>query len=376
MGAAGRVAIVGGGIVGLMTAWHLLQRGCRDLVVCERGKAGDGSTGRASGGIRQQFAGETEVRMAVESVAFWERFDAAFDARMRFDQVGYLYLLTTPELVAQAERNVALQRACGAPSRMVDPAEVAALAPGVDLDGVLAGSFCPTDGRAVPLAAVEGLARALRARGVEIREDCPVTAVHLRGGRVTGVEAGGERLDADAVVNAGGPHAADVARMAGLDLPVRPVRMHQFVTGPIPGLPPRQPVLVEPATSLFAAREGEGMLLGMRQPDATGEHVDVDWAFLPDVLRVAAHRLPALRGAEVVTAWAGLVEMSPDHVGIVGSVPELAGFVCANGLSGHGFMLAPAVGRIASALVLDGELTPDAFPGIDPAVLSPMRFRV
>ena len=146
--------------------------------------------------------------------------------------------------------------------------------------------------------------------------------------------------------------------------------MHQFVTAPVAGLTPGRPVLVEPETTLFAAQEGGGMLLGMRQRDATGEHVDVDWDFLPDVLRTAAHRIPKLLGVTVETAWAGLVEMSPDHVGIVGSVPDVAGFLCANGLSGHGFMLAPAVGRIAAGLMLDGDV-----PGLDLAPLSPLRFR-
>ncbi len=365
-----RVVIVGGGIVGLCTAWGLVQRGCTDVVVCERATVGAGSTGRASGGIRQQFNREIEIQMAVESVAFWERFDRQFQGALNFRQVGYLYLFTTPGMVADAERNVALQQACGAPSRMLAPAEIRTLVPEVNLDGVLAGSFCPTDGRATPMGAIAALARALRARGVEVRENSPVTAVHLNGGGVTGVTAGDQRIAADAVVNAGGPQAADVGRMVGLNLPVRPVRMHQFVTGTVAGLTPGRPVLVEPATTLFAAQEEDGMLLGMRQPDATGEHVDVDWEFLPDVLRVATHRIPHLAGARVETAWAGLVEMSPDHVGIVGTVPESPGFVCANGLSGHGFMLAPAVGRIAATLALDGEM-----PGTDLAPLSPLRFR-
>ena len=347
-----------------------MERGCTDIVVCERATVGTGSTGRASGGIRQQFARAVEIQMAVESVAFWEGFDQRFGGALNFRQVGYLYLLTTPALLADAERNVALQQRCGAPSRMLTPAEIRTLVPEVNVDGVLAGSFCPTDGRANPMGAVTALARALRARGMTVLENSPVTAVHLDGSGVTGVTAGGERIAAEAVVNAGGPQAAEVGRMVGLDLPVRPVRMHQFVTGPVPGLTPGRPVLVEPATTLFAAQEGDGMLLGMRQPDATGEHVDVDWAFLPDVLRVATHRIPHLDGATVETAWAGLVEMSPDHVGIVGTVPDIPGFICANGLSGHGFMLAPAVGRIAAALALDGDL-----PGMDLAPLSPMRFR-
>ena len=366
-----RIVIVGGGIVGLCTAWALAERGGADIVVCERATVGAGSTGRASGGIRQQFARDIEVRMAVESVAFWERFDARFGGTLNFRQVGYLYLLTTVALVADAERNVALQQGCGAPSRMLTPSEIQILAPEVDVDGVLAGSFCPTDGRAQPMGAVTALARALRARGVALRENSPVTAVHVNSSGVTGVTAGGERIAADAVVNAGGPQAAEVGRMVGLDLPVRPVRMHQFVTSPVAGLTPGRPVLVEPATTLFAAQEGDGMLLGMRQPDATGEHVDVDWEFLPDVLRVASHRIPRLAGVQVEKAWTGLVEMSPDHVGIVGTVPELSGFVCANGLSGHGFMLAPAVGRIAATLALDG-----AMPGLDLAPLSPLRFRM
>ncbi len=364
------IVVVGGGVIGLCTAFFLLERGCEDILVLERATAGAGSTGRASGGIRQQFAREVEVRMAVESVAFWHDFDARFEAQIGFNQVGYLYLLTTAEAAEAAERQVALQQACGAPSRMLTPSGIADLVPEVDLCGVLAGTICPTDGRAAPSGAIAGLARRLRARGVTIRENTEVEAVHVHDGRVTGVTAAGERIGTSVVINAAGPHAAAVAGMVGLDLPVRATRMHQFVTAPLPGLTPGRPVLVEPSTTLFAAEEAGGMLLGMRQAGAEGEHLDVDEAFWPEVLAIAARRIPALRGARLLDAWTGLVEMSPDHVGIVGPAPEVAGFICANGLSGHGFMLAPAVGRIAAACAMG-----DTVPGIDMAALSPLRFR-
>ncbi len=365
-----RAVIVGGGIIGLCTAWHLVEMGCRDVVVLERARVGAGSTGRASGGIRQQFARAVEVQMAVESVAFWAGFDMRFGAELRFRQVGYLYLLTTPALVASAEVNVAMQRAHGAPSRMLSPAEIGRLVPEVDLDGVLAGSLCPTDGRAAPMGAVVALSSALRARGVDIREGAAVTGVTVSGGGVTGVVVDGAVVAADVVVNAAGPHAAEVGRMAGLELPVRAVRMHQFVTAPVAALTAGRPVLVEPSTTLFVAEEGGGALLGMRQEGAYGAHLEVDAGFLPLVMAEAGRRIPALRGVAIVDAWAGLVEMSPDHVGIIGVVPELPGFVCANGLSGHGFMLAPAVGRIAAGYALGVPVS-----GLDLAALSPMRFR-
>ncbi len=365
-----RALIVGGGIIGLCTAWHLAEMGCRDIVVLERDHVGAGSTGRASGGIRQQFARPVEVRMAVESVAFWTAFDSAFAADLRFRQTGYLYLLTTPTLVANAEANVAMQRALGAPSRLLTPTEIGQLVPEVDLDGVLAGSLCPTDGRAAPMGAVVALARALRARGVDIREAAAVTDITRTADGVTGVVVDGAPLAGDVVINAAGPHAASVARLAGLALPVQAVRMHQFVTAPVAALTAGRPVLVEPATTLFVAEEAGGALLGMRQEGAYGEHLDVDDGFLPLVLAEAARRIPALRDAPIVNAWAGLVEMSPDHVGIIGTVPELPGFVCANGLSGHGFMLAPAVGRIAAGYALG---TPPE--ELDLAALSPLRFR-
>jgi sarcosine oxidase subunit beta len=365
-----RAVIVGGGIIGLCTAWHLAEMGCRDVVVLERATVGAGSTGRASGGIRQQFARTVEVQMAVESVAFWTGFDSAFGAQLRFRQNGYLYLLTTPGLVAAAEVSVAMQRYHGAPSRMLSPAEIGRLVPEVDLNGVLAGSLCPTDGRAAPMGAVIALSVALRARGVDVREGVTVTGVIRSADGVMGVEVDGTVVPADVVINAAGPHAAAVARMAGLDLPVRAVRMHQFVTAPVAALTPGRPVLVEPSTTLFVAEEAGGALLGMRQEGAYGEHLEVDASFLPLVLAEAGRRIPALRDVPIVDAWAGLVEMSPDHVGIIGTVPELPGFVCANGLSGHGFMLAPAVGRIAAGYALGAPPQ-----GLDLPALSPMRFR-
>ncbi len=220
------------------------------------------------------------------------------------------------------------------------------------------------------MGAVIALSVALRARGVDVREGVAVTGVIRSADGVMGVEVDGTVVPADVVINAAGPHAAAVARMAGLDLPVRAVRMHQFVTAPVAALTPGRPVLVEPSTTLFVAEEAGGALLGMRQEGAYGEHLDVDASFLPLVLAEAGRRIPALRDVPIVDAWAGLVEMSPDHVGIIGTVPELSGFVCANGLSGHGFMLAPAVGRIAAGYALGAPPQ-----GLDLPALSPMRFR-
>ena len=348
------VVVIGGGVIGTSIAYHLAARGCTDVVVLERGRLGEGSTARASGGIRQQFGHEVEVRLARDSVLFWQDFEERMEGHLSFRQVGYLYLLTTPAEVERFTRNVELQQRIGVPSRLLRPAEILELVPLLRLDGVLAGAFCPTDGRAVPAGAVDGYARQARRLGARLIEDVDVRAIRVAAGRVRGVETTAGRVAAPLVIDAAGPQAAVVAAMVGIDLPVYPKRLHQFVTGPVAGLPPDLPCVAEPATTLFVAPEGQGVLLGMDRPEASSTNTLVDWDFLPEVIRTATHRLPSIEQSDIRTAWAGLIEQTPDGLPIVGKVPDVEGFILANGMNGHGFMLSPAIGRAVAELVLDG----------------------
>lgn len=363
------VVIVGGGVIGTSIAYQLALRGCSDVVLVDRGQLGSGSTSRASGGIRQQFADEIEIQLARDSVRFWESFEQQVGGHLEFRQVGYLYLLTTDDELRRFTANVERQRRHGVPSRLLSPVEVAALVPGLTLDGVRAGAFCPTDGRAVPSGAVDGLARAARRLGARLIEDVQVTGIEVGGGRVAAVETTAGRIATRLAVDAAGPWAAEIAALAGVACPVFPKRFHQFVTGPVDGISPELPCILEPATTLFVAPEGSGVLLGMDRVEPGGTNMAVEWDFLPEVVATAIRRLPKIESADIRAAWAGLIELTPDGLPIVGQTSEVDGLILACGLNGHGFMLAPAIGRSVAELICDGRYT-----HLDLGPFGPLRF--
>jgi sarcosine oxidase subunit beta len=257
-----------------------------------------------------------------------------------------------------------LEEAC-----WVSPDEARRLAPILKVDDVLACTFCPTDGLASPAGVTQGYAAAARRHGARLREGVAVTGVDVRRGRVCGVTTTAGPVRAPLVFNCAGPWAAEVGRLAGLDLPVQPYRRHVYVTGPFPELPRSAPMTVDFATSFYFHPEGEGVLFGMSdRSEPPSFSTDVDWEFLERTVEVAAHRAPGLEGAAIQTAWAGLYETTPDHQAILGPVSALEGFWCACGFSGHGFMQAPAV-----ALVL-AEMLLEARPRVDLSAFGPDRF--
>ncbi|MEE8353047.1 MAG: FAD-binding oxidoreductase [Dehalococcoidales bacterium] len=378
-GRISEVVVIGGGVVGISIAYHLAKRGCRDVVVVEKNYLGSGSTEKCPGGIRQQFAAEVNVRLSVESVRFFERFEEETGHAADFRQDGYLILATSQEDLAAFAESVPLQRRLGVDVESLPAEDVAAMVPGLECADILGATFCPTDGFADPYSVVSGFASAARRLGVTILEDTEATAIDLRAGKVDGVTTSRGRLATPLVVNAAGPWAAAVGRMAGVDIPVRPSRRHVFVTGPVFNRPGpfrrlrdrRLPMVIDFATGFWFRREGPSLIFGMRNPaEPAGFSLDIDWDFFTGELApVACRRLPALRETGIARAQAGLHSDTPDRMAVLGEAPEVGGLHLACGFSGHGFMHAPAVGRVMADLILDGTVSPDV------AALRPDRFR-
>ncbi|MDR7435527.1 MAG: FAD-binding oxidoreductase [Armatimonadota bacterium] len=350
------VVIVGAGSTGLSIAYHLASLGVRDVVVVDRLGIASGSTGRSAGGIRQQFASEVNVRLSLYSVQAYERFKEEVGQDIDFRQYGYLFLATTPEEVEAFSTNVALQQSLGVPVRLIAKEEAKEIVPQLHVGDVLAATFCPTDGYADPYSVAMGYAAAARRMGVSIVEGVEVTGIKVTRGRVTSVVTGKGEISTHTVINAAGPWAGVIGRMAGVDLPIQPFRRQVFVTGPFDKLPERLPMVIEFRTHFYFRREGPGILFGMTDPDEPpGFHTHVDWAFLEKVLARAVHRVPVFAEASVHRGWAGLYDTTPDDNPILGKIPEVEGFIVAAGFSGHGFMHAPAVGRCIAEIVVFGE---------------------
>jgi sarcosine oxidase subunit beta len=364
------VVIVGGGIVGASIAYHLTRKGVRDVIVCERDRLGAGSTGKNAGGIRLQFSSEINVRLSQHALPRIERFAEEIGTDPHFHQVGYLFLITEERDVAPFERSLELWKRLGVPARRLDAAEAHDLFPSARTDDVRFATFCAKDGYADPSSMLAGYVARAREGGAQFVEQCAVTKVMCEKGRVVGVRAGDDEIAAPTVVDAAGPWAAEVAKLAAIDLPIQPLRRHIFVTETVPGLDRDFPLTIEFASSLYAHRESGGVLLGMADPNEKPAFDDsVNWDFMPTVVERALARFPILERTSIKTGWAGLYEDTPDKHPILGPVDGVDGFICAAGFSGHGIMHAPVTGELIADLIADGRTS------FDISALRASRFR-
>ena len=357
------VVVIGGGILGASIAYHLAARGVRDVVVLEREQLGSGSTTRNAGGVRLQFSTEINVLLSLRSLPRIERFADEMGADPHLRQVGYLFLITEERDVAPFEASLAMWKRLGVPAERLDPAGVQRIFPELRVDDLRFATFCQRDGYCDPTSLLNGYVARARAKGVSFREHEPAIGVTRGAGRATGVRTANGQISCDTVVNAAGAWAAEVGQLAGVDLPIRPLRRQIFVTEPVPGLDRDFPLTVEFATTLYFHRESGGVLMGMADPtDGPGFDASVNWDFLPTLVERALYRLPILERANVKTGWAGFYEDTPDKHPIIGGVPGLEGFLCAAGFSGHGIMHAPAAGEAIAELIVDGRTTLDLTP--------------
>jgi sarcosine oxidase subunit beta len=354
------VVIVGGGIIGASIAYHLTKKGVRDVLVLERDRLGSGSTGKNAGGIRLQFSSEINVKLSQRSLPHIERFKDEIGTDPHFHQVGYLFLITEDRDVTAFERSLAMWSRLGIPARRVTAAEAKALFEHARTDDVRFGTFCAKDGYADPSSMLNGYVARSREAGVTFAEDAAVTAISCGNGRVAAVRTTSDAIEARTVVNAAGPWAARVAKLAGIDLPIEPLRRHIFVTEPVPGLEEDFPLTIEFASGLYAHRESGGVLLGMADPnEKPGFDDSVNQDFMPTVVERALTRFPVLERTSIKTGWAGLYEDTPDKHPILGKVDGVEGFINAAGFSGHGIMHAPATGELIAELIVDGRTSLD-----------------
>lgn len=370
------VVIIGGGVVGASVAYHLAAAGVTDVLVLDREtEPGAGSTGRATGGFRAQFATDMNVRLSLLARERLLRFEEETGVDPGYEAVGYLWIARDEASLAALAAARAVQHAAGfTEARAVTPEEIAALNPALRVDGVLGGAFAPSDGVVRPLDLLRGYRAAAAKRGVKFRYGQEVTGL-VRGGdgRIGSVLAGRQRYAAEHVVNAAGPWAAAVARWAGVTLPVAPLKRQIAVTRPFDGLPPAMPmtIFVDDGFHL-RVRDGRVLLLWPTAPEAASPFdTTVDPGWVSAVFAKARERVPILGGARVDEALctAGLYEMSPDRHAIVGVAPGCPNLFLANGSSGHGVMHAPALGLLLAEIIKDGRAST-----LDVTPLRPTRF--
>lgn len=361
--------------MGASVAWHLAARGVREVVVLDRGDGpGKGSTGKAAGGFRAQYATAINVRLSLLARAKLLRFADETGVDPGYVRAGYLWLAATEREMAVLREGRAVQHAEWLSEAVeVHADEVARINPAVSLDGIVGGAFCPTDGFVRPLAILQGYMEAAQRLGVHFYWGTEVTGFGREGGRIATIETGKGALAADKVVNAAGPWAASVARLAGVELPVTPLRRQVAVTVPCDLLPASMPMTIW-AGDGFHVRVRDGrVLLVWPTPGVAGQPYDVsvdpDW--VRAVLDMAHARVPVLRNTaiDLAACWAGLYEMSPDKHAILGRASGCDNFYLINGSSGHGVMHAPALGQLLAEIICDGRAA-----SLDVGPLRPERF--
>ncbi|KAF0107434.1 MAG: sarcosine oxidase subunit beta [Anaerolineaceae bacterium] len=350
------IVIIGGGVMGASAAYHLAARGQKNILLLEKEEFfGQGATGRCAGGVRYQFSTEINVRLSLKSLPMLERFKEETGQEIGYRKCGYLFALTKPDDVENFRRNVELQRRLGVQTEWLTGDEVRRRLPLMRFDDALAGTFNPADGLVDPNSVVMGYIGAAQRMGVRALTGAAVTGLKVEGSQVTGVETNQGTVATRTVVNAAGPWAGLIARMAGVALPLTPLRRQMLTTTPLPELPADFPFVIDFAQSLYFHREGQGLLTGMSNPnEKTGFDQNVDEAFELVNLEAAIARMPLLEKAGLASHWAGLYEVTPDAHPIYGPTP-VEGFTIVTGFSGHGFMHGPVSGKLMAEIILDGK---------------------
>jgi sarcosine oxidase subunit beta len=354
------VVIVGGGVVGASIAYHLAEAGCANVVVLEREPyLGRGSTGKSMGGVRAQFSTEINIRLSLYALDFFARFEEATGCPAGYRPQGYLFVATSENHMVYLRTNYQLQAACGVKTaELLTPAEVLHRMPHLRSDDILGGSFSCTDGFVDPYSVMTGFMQRALGKGVRLWKGAEATAIRRDAQGIAGVDTTRGAVSARRVVNAAGAWAAHVAALAGVDLPVEPLRRMLVPTEPFPFIAREAPMTIDMATGFHFRPEGLGLLLAWNDPEETpGFKTQFDPAFVEKILLRAVDRVPCFEALEVnpKRAWAGLYEMTPDHYPILGPVPEVPGLYLANGFSGHGVMHSPATGRVLADLILRGH---------------------
>lgn len=364
------IVIIGGGVMGASAAYHLAQRGMKDIILLEKDSFfGQGATGRCAGGVRYQFSTEINVKLSLESLPMIERFKEELGQDVSYKQCGYLLIATNEKETKVFRHNVDMQNQLGVPTQFLSGDEVRARLPLMKFHDALAGTFNQKDGTVDPNSVVMGYINAAHKLGAQIFSGVEVTGIRSKGGNIEEVQTNLGTIQTRMVLNAAGPWAGQIGQMAGVHLPIIPLRRQMFTTSPLKEVPADFPFVIDFARSLYFHREGEGLLIGMsNQNEKPGFDQNVDEDFEITNFEAAIERMPLVEKASRASHWAGLYEVTPDAHPIYGET-NLGGFYVCAGFSGHGFMHGPISGKLMAEKILDGKFT-----SVDVSMLDLKRF--
>ncbi len=351
--------IIGAGIVGSSIAYQLTKAGCKSVVLLEReSHQGKGSTGKSMGGVRAQFSTDASIRMSLFSIPFFRDFEETIGHPSGYRSQGYLFMATEPRHMDYLRANYEKQIAAGLKTvQIVTTGDIVKMVPQVRADDIIGGTFCSTDGFVDPYSVMTGFTLRAVDQGATLIRDAEVTAIDRDPTGVCAVHSTQGTIATRTVVCASGAWSAQVGKLAGINLPVEPLRRMLVPTEPFDKISHGAPMTIDMTTGFHFRPEGLGLLMAWNDPDEKpGFNTNFDRMFIEKILTRGVSRFPVLEEAAVnpSRAWAGLYEMTPDHHPILGAIPEVGGFWVATGFSGHGVMHSPATGKIMADLILKG----------------------
>lgn len=352
------IVIIGGGVVGASVAYHLTERGCRNVLVLERESSlGLGSTGKATGGVRAQFETDININLSLYSLDFF----ANWDHDCGYDPRGYLFLATDDKQLSYLQTTSLRQRELGYNGvSTVTIDDIRRLVPQLNCDDIVGGTWGPRDGFIDPLAILDGFVTRAHARGARFETTRKVSSIKVKNGKAVSVTTANGEIECDTVVICAGAWASDLASTAGIGLPVTPQRRQIVWARSSESLPENLPMVIDMSNGFHfrpAKNSVDEVLFAYAdQSEQTSFSTEFDDSFIEKVYDKARHRAPFLAETTVVRekCRAGLYENSPDHHAILGGC-EVGGLYFANGFSGHGVMHSPATGRALAEIILDGE---------------------
>lgn len=348
------IVVIGAGIMGLSIAYHLARQGITDVTVVDKSYLCGGASGRNGGGIRAQWSSEANVRLMQESIRMCRDFASEFKINVWLRQGGYLFLARTEDRRRSLEQSCELQRECGLSTRMLTPREAQKIVPELSLDGLVAASFNPDDGVVFPWPFVWGFAQAARKLGVEVATFTEVVGFDTNGRHIEGVRvrrAGSpdspvHTIRTNKVVNACGAWSPEIAKLLGVELPNKPHRHEICSTEPLK--PWLKPLVADLANGLYFSQSTRGEIVGGIGQDRVPPGLDQNssFAFLGLYAKALVATCPILGKVKVLRQWSGCYDLTPDANPIVGGIDEIEHFYQASGFMGHGFMMAPVVGKL------------------------------
>ena len=364
------IVIIGGGVMGASAAYHLAKCGLKNIVMLEKEEFfGTGATGRCAGGVRYQFSTEINVRLSLESLPMLACFKEEIGQDVDYRQCGYLLIATNERDATTFKHNVEMQNRLGVQTQLLSGDEIRTRLPLMKFEDAIAGTFNQKDGLVDPNSVVAGYVSAAQKLGVKALTRAEATGIRVRGGEVAAVETTWGVIQTRMVLNAAGPWAGLIGEMAGVRIPIVPIRRQMFTTNALKEIPDDFPFVIDFARSLYFHREGEGLLIGMsKQNENPGFDQSVDEEFEMENFEAAMERMPLLERASRASHWAGLYEVTPDAHPIFGA-SHVKGFTICAGFSGHGFMHGPVAGKLMAEYILDGR-----FSTVDVSMLDLARF--